>query len=158
MNILLEEHQEFIFKLLDAGVEFILIGGYAVIFHGYGRTTGDMDLWMKPDNENKKKLIAVLQTENIDEQDLKTVSAFDFTGINVFHIGDAPFRIDFLTRVPGLKYQDADVHKEFFILENKKIPVLHLNDLLINKMLSGRPKDIADVDELKKIQQLKNKK
>ena len=89
---------------------------------------------------------------------LLTVSKFDFTGINVFHIGESPFRIDFLTKVPGLKYEDADAHKEFFVLEERKIPVLHLNDLLINKMLSGRPKDIADVDELKKIQRLKPKK
>lgn len=158
MNILLEEHQEFIFKLLDGQVEFILIGGYAVIFHGYGRTTGDMDLWIKPDNENKKKLVEVLRTENIEEDDLKVVASFDFNEINIFHIGSPPARIDFLTKVPPLKYEEADEHKDFFILEGKNIPVLHLNDLLINKMLSNRPKDIADVDELKKIQQLKNKK
>lgn len=157
MNILIEEHQNFVFKLLEGGVEFILIGGYAVIFHGYGRTTGDMDLWLKPDNENKKKLIEVLRGENIAEEDLKTVSEFDFNQINVFHIGSPPFRIDFLTKVPPLNYSEADSHKEFFTLEGRKIPVLHLNDLLINKMLSGRPKDIADVDELKKIQRLKNK-
>jgi len=157
MNILIEEHQDFIFKLLDGGVEFILIGGYAVIFHGYGRTTGDMDLWLKPDNDNKKKLIEVLRSENIAEEDLTTVSSFDFRQINIFHIGSPPSRIDFLTKVPPLNYAEADTHKEFFTLDGKKIPVLHLNDLLINKMLSGRPKDKADVDELKKIQQQKGK-
>ncbi len=157
MNILVDEHRDFIFKLIDTGVEFILIGGYAVIFHGYGRTTDDMDLWLKPDNENKKKLIEVLRGENIEEENLKTVSEFDFNEINIFHIGSPPTRIDFLTKVPPLKYSEADEHKEFFVMGGKKIPILHLNDLIISKMISDRPKDKADVDELKKIQRQKDK-
>lgn len=61
MNIFLQQHQTFLFGLIDSNVEFILVGGYAVIYHGYGRTTGDMDLWLKPDNNNKLRLIDTLR-------------------------------------------------------------------------------------------------
>ena len=53
MNILLDEHKATLINLLKSKIDFILIGGYAEIYHGYGRTTGDMDVWLKPDNENR---------------------------------------------------------------------------------------------------------
>jgi hypothetical protein len=57
----LDEHKAILLQLLKYKVDFMLIGGYAVIYHGYGRTTGDMDIWLKPDNENRDKLIPVLR-------------------------------------------------------------------------------------------------
>jgi len=71
MNIFLEKHFDLIKKLLEGNVLFILIGGYAVNFHGYNRTTGDLDLWVKPDNENKTKLIAVLTKMGFNLEVLK---------------------------------------------------------------------------------------
>ena len=53
MNLFIDIHQQWIKSLLAAKVEFIIIGGYSVIFHGYKRTTGDIDIWLKPDNANK---------------------------------------------------------------------------------------------------------
>jgi hypothetical protein len=67
MDIFLDEHKEFLLLLLKHEVEFMLIGGYAVIFHGYERTTGDMDIWLKPSNENKEKFIEVLKSYGINE-------------------------------------------------------------------------------------------
>ena len=61
MNLFIEEHQELIKNLLQAHVDFIIIGGYSVIFYGYRRATGDIDIWLKPDNENKRKVISVLK-------------------------------------------------------------------------------------------------
>ncbi len=58
MNLFIEKHQELIKLLISNNVEFIIIGGYSVIFHGYKRTTGDIDIWLNPTNENKKKLIS----------------------------------------------------------------------------------------------------
>ncbi len=57
MNLFIEQHQDLLKKLLEAKVDFIIIGGYSVIFHGYKRTTGDIDIWLKPDNTNKEKLL-----------------------------------------------------------------------------------------------------
>jgi hypothetical protein len=58
MNILLEPHKHLLRRLIDFKVDFILIGGYAVNFHGYSRATGDMDVWLKPDNDNRSKFIS----------------------------------------------------------------------------------------------------
>jgi hypothetical protein len=60
MNIFNDFHQRFIFELLKHEVDFIVIGGLSVVFHGYIRTTGDMDLWIRPTNENKQKLLPVI--------------------------------------------------------------------------------------------------
>jgi hypothetical protein len=59
MNIFVENHQLLLKSMLQHDVNFLLVGGYAVIYHGYKRTTGDMDLWIEPDNNNKLKLIKV---------------------------------------------------------------------------------------------------
>lgn len=157
MNILLEKHRQILFDLMEAKVSFLLVGGYAVIYHGYGRITGDMDIWIKPDSENKLKLITVLEKQNISKEGIDKIRKTDFTEVVVFHIGKQPEKIEFLTRIAGLKFEDAfKAHSSFQIL-NHKVPILHLNDLIANKLLTARPKDLADVDELQKIHKLKKK-
>jgi len=70
MNILLDEHKVILIKLLQSKVDFILIGGYAVNYHGYGRTTGDMDVWLRPDNGNRDKLVPVLESLGVLSEDI----------------------------------------------------------------------------------------
>jgi len=154
MNIFLEKQKEFLIKLLDANVEFILIGGYAVIFHGYVRTTGDMDIWLKPDNANKEKFLDVLNKSGFSKKSLQQVRHSDFTQTLAFHFGNPPDRIDFLTKLAGISFEDAILNVEKLRSEGLSIPVLHLNDLIINKMLTNRTKDKADVEELQKIHKL----
>lgn len=155
MNILLDEHKTILIQLLHAKVEFILIGGYAVIYHGYGRTTGDMDIWLKPDNENRDKLITVMEMQGILKEDLDKIRNTDFTQTLAFHIDEPPRRVDFLTKIVGVTFQEADARKRLLPLGNLSVPVLHLEDLIVNKLLSGRAKDKADVEELQKIMRLK---
>ncbi len=157
MNIFLDEHKKLILQLLGAKVEFILVGGYAVIYHGYGRTTGDMDIWIKPDNENKIILSTVLAINGIIQQDLDELIKMDFTRPLAFHLDEAPRRVDFLTHLSGLNYDEANKMKVFLSIEGKQVPVLHLDHLIINKLSSNRIKDKADVEELQKIMQLKKK-
>jgi len=157
MNILLDEHKTILIQLLHAKVEFILIGGYAVIYHGYGRTTGDMDIWLKPDNENRDKLIPVLEAQRILKEDLDKIRNTDFTQTLAFHIDEPPRRVDFLTKIVGLTFQEANARKVLLPLGNLAVPVLQLDDLIVNKLLSGRAKDKADVEELQKIMRLKKK-
>lgn len=148
---MLKEHKDFIVKLIDNDVSFLLIGGYAVIYHGYPRMTNDMDIWLKPTEENKQKFISLMSKEGIEEDGIQMLSSFDFTKPNVFFFGEVPMRIDFLTQLQGIKYHDAERNKVFLSMDEKQIPILCFNDLVITKMISGRPKDIADLDELKKI-------
>jgi hypothetical protein len=152
MYIFHHAHQEVLTALLLENVEFLLIGGYAVNYHGYIRATGDMDVWLKPDNETKARVIKALALTGVDSGDLKQLDEmFDFTEIVVFHLGDDPERIDFLTRVPGVIFEEAYNRKEVLRVKEIEVPVLHLDDLILSKLIAGRPQDKADVDMLQKI-------
>ncbi len=155
MDIFLEEHKNFLLLLLKHRVEFILIGGYAVIYHGYQRPTGDMDIWLKPDNANREKFIAALREHVIPEKNINTVSKMNFSDAQVMHIGEKPNKIDFLTKVSGLTFDEADKKKVLLPLKDKFVPVVHYHHLIVLKMIAGRPQDKADVDILQKINQFK---
>ena len=73
----------------------MLIGGYAVIYYGYERSTNDLDVWLQPENENKEKLIAALHEFGVSKESLKNVSTLDFTSTQFFFFGEKPRRIDF---------------------------------------------------------------
>jgi Nucleotidyltransferase of unknown function (DUF6036) len=158
MNILLDEHKKLLIELLEAGVEFILVGGHAVIFFGHARTTGDMDIWLRPDNQNKEKLIPVLEKYGFLAEDMLTLRNADFSKMVAFHMDEYPKRVDFLTWLSGLKFHEAFKNKTFLPLGNHQVPMLHVNDLIVNKLTSGRFKDRADVEALQKLIELKAKK
>lgn len=157
MDVFLEDHKNFLLLLLKHKVDFLLIGGYAVIYHGYQRPTGDMDIWLKPDNENREKFIAVLREHNIPEKNLAHVHSLDFNNVQVMHIGEKPNKIDFLTKVSGLTFDEAYKKKVFLPLKDKTVPVVHYHHLIVLKMIAGRPQDKADIDILQKINQFKKK-
>lgn len=157
MNILLDKHKQILVALMEAKVDFLLIGGYAVIYHGYGRSTGDMDIWLKPDNANKLRLLAVLEKYLSDKSGIEKIKKLDFTDVIAFHIGAPPDKIDFITKIAGVKFDEAYSRKALLSIQNHQIPVLHLNDLIANKLLSARLQDKADAEELQKINNLKKK-
>jgi hypothetical protein len=156
MSPFLDEHKKFLLLLIKHKVDFIVIGGYAVIYHGYERTTGDMDLWLSPDNDNRDKFINALKEHGVIKEHLEKINILDFTQPQVLHIGEKPNQIDFLTFARGLDFDEAYQKKEILILEGKPIPVLNFEHLIVTKMLLGRPQDKADIDKLKKIQQYRN--
>jgi len=156
MDIFFESHKQFLILLMEHDVEFMLIGGYAVIHYGYERTTGDMDIWLKPTNENRDKFIKALNTFGINKELLVEVGKMNFEDAHVLHFGERPDKIDFLTKVSGLTYNEADAKKTFLPLKDKLVPVIDFNHLIVLKMIAGRPQDIADVDILQKIH--KNRK
>lgn len=151
MNIFLEYHQEIIKELLDSGVSFLLIGGYAVIYHGYNRTTGDMDLWLEPTNENKEKVIKALEKSGFESEDVNKLAEMDFTKHLAFSVGEEPHKIDFINFINQVSFEKANNNKVEFDLEGLKIPVINVNELILSKISTGRKKDEADVEELQKI-------
>ena len=148
------KHQELVFALLDAKVDFLVIGGYAVIYHGYVRTTNDLDVWLKPTNENKLKVLEVVSKMGIEDEDIKQLETLDFTKIVVFHLGNEPERTDFLTKMMGIDFDEAFKQRSILEANGYSIPFLSLNDLIINKIISNRPKDKGDLDELQKLNKL----
>lgn len=156
MNLFIEIQQDVIKKLLGARVDFIIIGGYSVIFHGYHRTTGDVDIWLRPGNDNKQKLLSALRELGCDEDEIRQVAETDFTRHAAFSMGEKPEKIDFLTRISQVEYDEADKRKIIAMIDGLPIPFLHLDDLVLSKINTGRPQDKADIDILQKIRNAKN--
>lgn len=155
MNLFLEAHQELIGLLLKHKVDFIIIGGYAVIYYGYHRTTGDVDIWIKPDNANKAKVLLALDEYGIESGSLKELELLDFENHLAMQLGSEPDRIEFLTHINGVAFEEANQEKVLADIGNIQIPFLHINHLILSKLSTGRIKDQADVEELQKIRQSK---
>jgi hypothetical protein len=152
MNFFIEEHQQLLQALINNKVIFILIGGYAVIHYGYERTTGDMDIWLQTGNDNKDKLLKALKEFGIEEVDIEQLRQMDFTNpVPVFFIGKTPRRIDFITLVSNINFETAIKKVNYFSLENINIPVINYDHLILTKLTTGRAKDKADIEELKRI-------
>lgn len=152
LNIFVEEHQHILFALIKHKVNFMLIGGYAVIHYGYDRTTGDMDIWLQSGNENRDKLIDALRDFDIIDEHIETLKKMDFTNpVPVFFFGEKPRQIDFLTSVSNLQFEEAIQYVNYFPLEGIKVPIIQYHHLIATKMNTGRLKDKADIEELERI-------
>lgn len=142
-------------ELLSHQVEFLMIGGYAVNYYGYGRYTGDIDFWLKPDNNNRDKFIKALLKLKPDSEILHKISLLDFTKAQVISIGEPPLRVDFLTRVNLVNFDDAWQKKRMLPLNNMQLPVVDYDHLITMKFNTGRAKDKIDLDVLQRINRKK---
>lgn len=157
MNIFLDSHKILLENLIKADVKFIIIGGFAVNYYGYSRTTGDLDLWIKPDNKNRDKLAGVLEKSGFNRRDLKIIRQTNFEQVFVFHIWEKPFQIDFITRVSGIDFNQADKAKIIVSIQGLDLPMISFEHLILSKMTTNRLRDKADIEELQKISQAKRK-
>jgi hypothetical protein len=156
MNIFDTYTHDLLHQLNLNEVPYIVVGGYAVNYHGYRRTTGDIDIWIKPSNENSKtQLLIALKNIGITEDKLQKLSEIDFTLPTVFVDGKEPYKIDFMTRISGVNFEEAWDKKIIAELDGLKIPFIHLHHLILSKISNNRTKDKLDVEELQKIQALR---
>lgn len=152
MNIFIPEHREMLLVLVKHRVNFMLIGGYAVIHYGYERSTADMDIWLQLGNDNRDRLLKALEEFGISDDGIAELQKTDFTQpLPVFWLGQPPKTIDFITLISNLRFEDAIKEVKFFTLENEKIPVIHYHHLILSKSASSRLKDKADIEELERI-------
>lgn len=138
--------KEFLRLLSDHHVEYLLIGGYAVSYHGYPRSTADMDIWIETSPANAQKVIAALE-------------AFGFGGTSISpdpfllpdqitRMGIQPLQIEILTTISGLNFADAYARRVVDVIEEVPVSLISAADLKANKRASGRLKDLADLDNL----------
>ena len=158
MNIFIESHQHLLKCLLQHEVNFLLVGGYAVVYHGYKRTTGDMDLWLEPNNDNKVRLIKALKTFDFNVDDIEHIAQLDFTKHLAFHFWEEPERVDCITFVSNVLFSEAFAEKVIADIEGLQVPVIQYRHLIQSKITSDRLKDKADVEELQKINRHKKTK
>lgn len=137
-----KDYKEMLQLLLEEQVDFILVGAYALGAHGYPRATGDIDIWVKADEANSKKIYQALARFGASLDQLNE-NGFAGEGI-IFQIGVAPRRIDIITQIDGVTYDEADEDKIVVEVEELKLPILSLDKLIKNKMSTGREKDKLD--------------
>jgi predicted nucleotidyltransferase len=143
--------------LLNCEVEFLMIGGYAVNYYGYGRPTGDMDLWLRPDNSNKEKCLEAFKVLDYPEKSIENLKPINFEEAQVFFIGKAPLRIDFLTSVNIVDFEEAWKKRKILQYEDLELPVIDFDHLILTKMTTGRSQDKIDLEELQKIHRQENR-
>ena len=140
------DFKDMLLALSDAKIDYLLVGAYAVAAHGHPRATGDLDLWVRPDAETAPKVYRVLAEFGAPLYDL-TIDDLAKPGM-VFQIGVAPSRIDILTAISGVSFDDAWTNRLSIEMDGIQLCVLGRSDLITNKRACGRAKDIADAEAL----------
>ena len=148
------DYRDMIECLQREGVEFMLVGGYAVALHGWPRMTFDIDFWIMANPQNAAAVLRALKAFGAPLMDLKEED-FHKPGI-VFQIGTEPQRIDILSAISGVAYEDADSRAVRMEVDGLSLKVIALDDLIANKRASGRPKDIVDAMTLEKMKEKKH--
>jgi hypothetical protein len=134
-------------KLLNANrVEYLLIGGYAVGYHGYPRATADMDVWVAVNPENADRIVVALSEFGFAVPEL---SAELFLRQNqIVRMGLPPVRIELTTTISGVEFEECYAARVVAELDGIKVSLIDLKHLRINKKASGRYKDLNDLENL----------
>ena len=144
------DFEDFIQFLNQYEVDYMIVGGYAMAFHGSPRYTGDLDIWIDISESNAEKMILVIKAFGFSSLGFKKE---DFLKENLINqIGYPPLRIDILTNIDGIDFKEAYTQKQVIEIEDLKANYIGLRDLIQNKKTSGREKDIIDVKTLQKKQ------
>lgn len=147
--ILDQDFEDFVQLLNLHNVDYMIVGGYALAFHGKPRHTGDLDIWIDVSRDNAKKMMNVLKDFGMSSLGLREG---DFLEENaIMQIGYPPLRIDILTAIDGVEFAEAYLNKQVIDIDGIRINYISLNDLILNKQKSGRHQDISDVEALKKL-------
>ncbi len=140
------DFKEFLASLNAHDVEYLLIGGYAVGYHGYPRATNDIDVWVRISPQNADRLVQTLAEFGFNMPEL-TQSLFLEEG-NIIRMGRPPLRVEIATSISGVMFDVCYQAREIADFDGIEVPVISREHLLANKRAAGRPKDLADVDAL----------
>lgn len=132
--------------LSAAGAEFLVVGAHALAAHGVARATGDLDLWVRASAENAERVWEALEQFGAPLHDL-TIDDLARPDV-VFQIGVVPQRIDLLTSITGVTFDDAWANRMHVEIDELEVPVLGRSELVRNKRAVGRTRDLADIEEL----------
>ena len=144
--VLNKDFREFIVLLNAHNIKYLVVGGYAVTVHGYPRYTNDIDIWFWIDKSNAENLIKVLKDFGFGSLDITTD---DFLNPNkVIQLGYPPNRIDLLTSISGVEFEDCYPKRVTIDIAGIKIDFIDMDNLKKNKLATGRHKDLNDLENL----------
>lgn len=137
---------EMLSALSAADAEFLVVGAHALAVHGHPRATGDLDIWVRPTAANAERVWRALTAFGAPLSDLarEDLCSSDL----VFQLGVAPSRIDLLTGLSGITFEEAWPDRLVITLSDLTVPVIGRAALIRNKRATGRPRDLADLEEL----------
>jgi hypothetical protein len=127
-------------------VEYLIVGAHALAAHGHVRATKDLDLWVRPTATNAERILRALAEFGAPLQGL-TSSDLTTPGV-IFQVGVEPLRIDILTSIDGVAFDEAWSNRMDAVLFGQNVAILSREDLIRNKTASGRLQDLADVERL----------
>src|SRR3954471_2406773 len=130
----------------ERSVRFLIVGAYALAVHGHVRATKDLDVWVKPDEDNARRVFRALQAYGAPTDEL-TEDDFAAPGLT-FQIGIAPIRIDVLSSIDGVDFDAAWPKRVTTTYGDQPVQVISRDDLIVNKRTAARLQDLADVEAL----------
>lgn len=146
-----QDFADLLAELCEANAEFLLVGGWAVVLYGHVRATDDMDLFVRPTKVNSDLVYtallnfgAPLATHQVTPEHFAQKGA-------AYRFGIAPLKVEVLTQISGVSFDEALEDARSFNLDGRKIPYIGRAALIRNKKSAGRHKDLADVDELERL-------
>ncbi|MEM6797126.1 MAG: hypothetical protein AAF725_24345 [Acidobacteriota bacterium] len=155
MQRLAKDVLEFIELLNSNSVDYLIVGGHAVGFHGFPRMTGDVDFFVRADEGNASRMIEVLRLFGLEEAE-NLRPALTTVGRSI-KIGVAPNRIDVITGISGVDFTEAWAARVSGHLGSKPVTLIGRDSLLKNKRASGRAKDLLDALEIERVSTLNQK-
>ncbi len=140
------DFKEFLKLLKEHDVHYLLIGGYAVGYHGYPRTTEDLDIWVAIHPDNAQKLVSVLNAFGFDDPALRPELFLQKP--KIIRMGFPPMRLEITTSISGVDFEECYHTRIVDKLDGVEVNLIDLEHLKKNKRASGRAKDIADLENL----------
>lgn len=144
--MLIPHYRDILAELSAAGADFMVVGAYALASYVEPRSTGDIDIWIRPDPSNAVRVWNALASFGAPISNI-SVDQIAKPGFG-YQIGVAPVRIDILTEIDGVTFEEAWNERKLLNFEGVTVPVISRRHLLLNKKAAGRPKDLADVASL----------
>ncbi len=144
--MLSKDFKEFIELLNGHNVRYLVVGGYAVAFHGNPRYTKDLDVWIDLSSENADNVISALEEFGFESLGLKPEDFLESD--QIIQLGYPPNRIDIMTTLKEIKFEDCYKAKVEVDIQGLKINFIDLENLKQNKRATGRPQDLADAENL----------
>ncbi|HFQ94348.1 MAG TPA: hypothetical protein ENK32_10085 [Anaerolineae bacterium] len=144
--VLTQDFKEFVQSLNDNDVRYLIVGGYAVAFHGHPRYTKDMDIWIWLDPKNAENIIKALEQFGFSSLGL-TSDDFLEPGM-IIQLGYPPNRIDLITDLVGVDFESCYPVRVEEVIDGVVLPFIDRDNLKKNKKASGRYQDLADLENL----------
>jgi hypothetical protein len=140
------DFRDMLSAFLDQGVEFLVVGGYAMAAHRLPRATKDLDLWVNPTADNAQRVLQALDAFGAPRHGL-TEADLTVEG-TIYQVGVPPNRVDVITTVDGVRFADAWDAREAVDVDGLRIPIIGRRHLIANKRAVGRAQDLVDADLL----------